>query len=362
MHTSLDPEARARRAQRFRTLEYVRGVTHRRGGKRCMFTRKGVAETYASATGSGVVHLSNVQRCASPWSCPVCAPTIGERRADEIDRALSHWLDAGNSALFVTATLSHKLGDDLDSLLELVQRSWSRTFRWPARYVSRVSGEVTNADRCRPDWYEGQVRTVEVTYGKNGWHPHVHAIVFVRGGDSQPYGYLRDLRKRWGESVDRYGGSTDVVSNSSPGWDVRRVTSSEVSGYLTKVEGAWSAGRELARADSKSHGMTPAHLLEAASAGCARSGKLFKVYEIATTNRQRIVASPGLLSMVSDDEAAEAVLEDELAVSVAVPARSWRRLLRSGRAAAFLDDVARLGMGEVFVWPYPPAWRIIRLA
>jgi hypothetical protein len=25
--------------------------------------------------------------------------------------------------------------------------------------------------------FVGTIRTVEVTYGRNGWHPHVHAVV-----------------------------------------------------------------------------------------------------------------------------------------------------------------------------------------
>lgn len=362
-HADLD-RTRTNRAAKFAALEWVRGNVTRKGAKSCLhFAGQGFGVNVA-ATATGATHLSGVKRCASPWSCPVCAPTIANRRAEEIDAAIVAHLDSGGRVYFVTGTLRHHLGDDLDQLLTMLQRSWSRTWRWAAPYYSKRTGELTNGDRIRPGWYGGQVRTVEVTSGRNGWHPHVHSLVFVPAdctdSDAIVRAGLRAAGRRWGESVERNGGSTDVRTSSSPGWDVRAVTSStDIAAYLTKVEAGWSgwsAGRELAKADQKTKGVTPWMLLEQAVAGDPRAAKLFKVYERATRGLRRIVASPGLLDMVEDDEAAVEQLDDDPVVIVTVPPGEWRRLLAARQAARLLSDVADLAAGRSSGWAWPPGW------
>jgi hypothetical protein len=45
----------------------------------------------------------------------------------------------------------------------------------------------------------GTIRSVEITHGMNGWHPHLHALVYVRG-DPRAEGLAAlavDVRSRW---------------------------------------------------------------------------------------------------------------------------------------------------------------------
>lgn len=311
------------------------------------------------ATAAGVVHTKGLRRCASPWSCPVCAPKIGETRADEIDQAIKAWMAAGNTVVFVTATLRHQLGDDLAGLLEMLQAAWSRTWRWSAPYYSKKTGALTNGDRVRPAWYGGQVRAVEITYGANGWHPHVHAAVFIPRGTGSA-GVVKSLRFRWEESVKLLGGSTDVRSDACPGWDVRSVHSgSGLAGYLTKVEGGWSAGREIARADTKRKGITPWMLLAQAVAGDYASAVRFLIYDKATRGLRRIVASPGLLHLVEDEEAVEDHVDpDELVATAVLSPASWRKLLCRRLAASMLNDLAAIATGDLYAseWSWPAHW------
>lgn len=300
------------------------------------------------ATADGVSHLSGVERCSSPWSCPVCAPVIGERRAKEIDLCVADWMGKGGTVWFVTATLRHQLGDDLAALLEVVQRAWSSTWRWK---------------KARPAWYGAQIRTVEITHGGNGWHPHVHSLIFVPPG-SDASGFLDSMRYDWERSVNRQGGTTDVRSKSSPGWDVRpvhrngNVDKSALGSYLTKVEGGWGAGLELARLDLKRQSVTPFALLALAAKGDKRAAFLWAEYEHATLGRRRIVASPGLLAMVDDTEAAEEQVSGEIAVEVELHPKAWKDLCRSGAACYLRDDLERLASGELdrSGWRWPPGW------
>lgn len=344
--------SRVNRERRFNALEWCRDNIRREGQRSCMYAISGGVTI--GATAAGAVHTKGVKRCASPWACPVCAPTIAERRAQEIDKEITDWWAGGGTCLMVTATLSHKHGDDLDGLLELLQAAWSRTWRWEAPHESTRKGQegtITNAQRVRPKWYGGQIRTVEVTHGVNGWHPHIHAVVFTVGDVAEA---VAKLGVRWVDSVGKLGGSCSLPV----AWDVRAITTSaDVAGYVTKVENGWSAGKEIAKADQKRHGVTPWMLLEQAVAGDLKAKALFKVYERATRGRRRIVASPGF-ALVEDSEAAEAVLDAPLAAIVQVRAREWRQLLRSRRAAALLSDVGDLAAGRLAVWVWPASWLV----
>lgn len=348
-----------RRAFRYRALEWLRSRTCREGGRTCMH---GTGTTVSiAATSDGVVHVGGVQRCSSPWACLVCAPTIGERRAVEIDQAVTAWRSMGGEVYFVTATMRHTAALSLTNGLDRLQWAWSRTVR---------QGLNPHA------WYGGQIRAVEVTYGEaNGWHPHVHAAVFIEPGwDAAEWAYheLVALGRTWDESLRLVGGRAVVTPIRDrrtgrlvkPGWDVARVTdASSIAKYLSKVEGGWGIGLELARLDLKSgDGASPAELVRAAVLeGDRQAEALYLEYEKATTGRRRIVASPGLLDRcgvkeLTDEEAAEAQLEEAPAALVLVPAGDWRRLLAAGFAATLLADVARLGRGESDGWPWPPGW------
>ena len=362
----------ARRAGRYRQVEWLRSNSERWSARSCLLALG--ASVSLAGTAEGVVHVGGVKRCGSPWACPVCAPKIGERRAVEIDQAISAWLGMGGRVYFVTATLRHELGDHLSDLLEMLQGAWSRTFRF--------GSGVT------PPWYGGQARAVEITHGGNGWHPHVHAAVFVEAGweDQCPevndhdldggcvhhgsYDAVRqelvDLGADWAESVRLFGGYS-AVAGGGPGWDVREVhEAGALSNYLTKVDGGWGAGLELARLDLKrGKGRTPFALLAQAIADTGGARALFRIYERATAGRNRIVISRGLMrrcavELVSDDEAAVGEAPVDPVAVVSLSSSDWRGLLRAGFAADLVRDVGDLAAGRSRLWPWPPDWLLVR--
>lgn len=335
------------RAGRYRALEFWRRHTSREGGRWCLMPLDRIVRVVGTADGSA--HLSGIRRCASTWCCPVCTPTIRERRAAEIDQGVSAHLGNGGSAYLVTATLSHNAQTDLSQLLDIAQRAWTKTF--------------VNARRF--DSYVGQVRAWDFTHGANGWHPHIHAIVLL---DRAAASWLWQLGQRWGDCVAGEGGSTDVTSARSPGWDVRPITDSAgMSDYLCKVAGGWGAGLELARADIKKGsraGSTPAQLLEMAVAGDRRALGLVQEFERATAGRRAVVWGRGLKALlgvedISDDVAAVTEPAECITVQVAVPGKAWRRLLVSGEASALVASVGLLAAGldpGALSWRWPHAW------
>lgn len=322
-HTPTD----ARRRARFALHHWSQANSVRDGARICMRAGEVSSVVSVGVTDDGVTHVSGIKRCAS-WACPVCAPAMGETRSREIDLGLSEALARGWYCYLVTATVSHKLGDYLSDVRNLVHDSWRAAFaggsstRWKAR-----SG------------YVGQIKSSEATYGVNGWHPHIHAVLIF----TKPQPGLAALGARFARMVGKRGG---FCASAGRGWDWAPITTaSAISGYLCKVEGGWGAGLELARTDLKSArrgGLQPFELLARAAAGDGPAAVLWRIYERATFGRRKLVWSRGLKVMlgvteVTDDEAAEGVKPHDFVAVVDVPAAVWNRAVVTGVLAEVLE-------------------------
>jgi hypothetical protein len=298
-------------------------------------------------TTSAAVHVGNVYRCGSPWACPICSPRIGERRAVEIDRLISAAMAAGHEAVFVTGTVRHKHGDDLGHLLDGLAASWRKTVN-DKRRVGMLGG----------------VRSYEVLDGVNGWHPHIHAVLFAEHGVSATKMAQR-LGSKWHDGLRAQG----MTASHAHGWHVAPISANtgSLSEYLTKVQGGWGAGLEVARADLKTRrqGRAPFDLLaDAGDEGAAtakRAMARWLTYESATKGRRRIVVSPGLRGLfdlepeATDEELAIDTPTDDLRAEARVPSSVWARLLAQGRAAtaiAVLRDLVTVGElpDEAMAW------------
>lgn len=267
-------------------------------------------------------HWSGLERCASIWACPVCSAVIRNERAREIQEAADRWTACGGSVVMVTATMRHGRHDALAETLDVVLAGWSRMLRqrgWKA-LLARY-GVV------------GYVRSVEVTYGwLNGWHPHVHALLFVRAlEDSEVEAVERDVFDLWGRIVVKATGRTILRQH---GVKVSRATSAE---YVAKVQEHDRAGAEMARQDLKrGRGLSvmPFELLDSEGAS---SRKLWAEYVAATHGRRAITWSRDLRTLLgldverTDEEVMAETETDELVM-----------LLDGGTYDRMRDDPARL--------------------
>lgn len=293
-------------------------------------------EVVASVGQQLIATVSNVARCGSPWACPVCAPVVREGRALEIDLGLSSWLAEGHGAVFVTFTTRHHRRHALADRLDVV----ASALRWclKGRPWEKRRGALG---------YVGAIRAVEITWGEaNGWHPHCHAaLLFDRPLDDDQVADLADwLHGRWSAVLERRGLGT--ISREH-GVDVRRMAGAgEIGSYLTKVEGGWSVGRELARSDAKCRSAAEI-LRNIAETGEAKWVALWREYEAATAGKRAIVWSPGLRARLlgvedspTDEQLAAAEGSDVTVVLRAyVAAGVWKREVLAGTAGELLTVV-----------------------
>lgn len=316
---------------------------------------------YCAGTGAVVeigsaltAHVSGIRRCGSPWACLMCAPTVRERRAVEIDTGVRNHLDMGGSALFVTNTLPHGKFDPLEPRLATIAEA--------QHYMLKGSGWQRRRDALG---YVGAIRSVEITYGANGWHPHLHTLwLFDHHLTAGEVESLFDwAHSRWGSRVQQLG----FGRINQHGLDVRPVhEAGELAQYLCKLEGGWGVGLELARTDLKRN--APLSLLrEFALTGDLAPARLWQEYERATYGKRAIRWSPGLRARLLGVELDQA--DEELAASEGldlalmrgvIPHDIWNPAVHGGTATDLLRELEHVAAAILFMTTNPQPLEVPR--
>lgn len=304
-----------------------------------------------------VARTTGVRTCGSVWACPVCAPVEADRRGTALERVVARRWAAGWRVAHAVLTVRHTAGEPLREVLGALSRAW--------RHL--VSHRRTKGLLRGWDWH----RSIELTWGRNGWHPHIHLLLLVPPG-VDPYVLEEPLWEAWREAVEAVGWAP-----SSRGGYSYQVPSSEedalaVASYNEKT---WSLPQEASLGPIKGGkgGMSPFELLAVAQQALEGEGEgaldtpgllrppgstrvspdvalaLWVEYMEATKGRKRTAVSKGLRAEFH--AALEAVEAEGVArvnrwglrevVQVSVRAYLW--LLRSSRLAYLLHWAEVLG-------------------
>jgi hypothetical protein len=280
--------------------------------------------------------------CANLWACSVCSAKISERRRTQLEKAISTVLDNGGGVYHMLLTIPHNLkcrAEDRTAkkLLEGLLKAYERLCAGKYRLSTLVPG------------YLGSVRSLEVTHGENGWHPHLHVLVFT---DAPLDDQALDLAqfKIWGKWQARvhklmgvlpsrkafsFAGAVRGSFQAEEFRNAEGVTEEAgfehvcpVTGYVTKF-GAdqelqkiiedrrrWGAADELTKAHLKTAGRggrSPWQLLADYQAGDLQAGMLWKEFIEAFKGRAQLFWSPNLrVDLGLDDDQTD----EQLAASV----------------------------------------------
>ena len=236
----------------------------------------------------GNVFTSGLSTCGSVWSCPSCSFKIRVKRALEIALAIVVHLARGGGVLFMTFTMSHERGEELGDVWDILTDGWS--------YMT--SGEQWQAIKERFG-VVGWIKSTEVTHGRNGWHPHLHVLVFTERplsplDSSDDYWNLRiALRERW---IHRFSSKWGRDVSHEFGLDTIPVKPDESSGigqYVTKVGFELAlADRKIGRSEGQRHPFAIAR--DAAETGDVADINLFREWITASKRRKCITWSKGL--------------------------------------------------------------------
>jgi hypothetical protein len=303
---------------------------------------------------SGAMTTRGVQRCGSLAACPVCADVGRLTRAGEIDRIRAAAQAAGCTVLLVTATASHSEATDLRAQCSAIQYAWSGA--WAGSAMKRHG-------------YLGQARAWDFTYGSNGWHPHLHALVFV--SDSQtPAEAEAFAQSRFDTYAKRLRAKGCQVRRAargvSVGWDVQVVDDSGVAAEYVAgsvSSKSWSAALEVAYSPGKRESVTPWAILRAAvdgevPAGTVLEGRtvgelwaIWRQYEEATKGLNQIVIGRGLaerfaVELVAEGEECIGADESPVVAEISFSISEWMGLLGRGRLYLAYEAVHELALRQ----------------
>lgn len=289
----------------------------------------------------GRAHFSGTRRCGSIWSCPVCSAVIRPTRAAEIAQAVTAHQEAGGSVVFLTLTLRHNKKDALTGTLDTALDGWRQLVK--GRWWNGKTGVKSRYS------IEGYIRAVEVTYGDNGWHPHVHVLLFTGRelSDVEVAGLGDDFHDRWAAIAHK---KTGKQPSRRHGVDVQRVDEDGriLAQYLGKIqekpETRWTASAELARADVKQGrgaSIAPFQLLDDDSLiPTPQRRRLWAEFVEATHGRRSITWSRGLKDRYEVGEKTDDDILDETEVAPArwiVRREAWDAARRSVGAQRLVE-------------------------
>lgn len=276
----------------------------------------------------GKAFYAGLQVCASVWACPVCAAKISERRRAELVSAVAMAKAMTWSVYMLTLTVPHGLGDDLPSLLERIHKAWRSTS------TSRAGQALRKQLGIR-----GTIRALEVTHGSNGFHPHLHVLLFLDNADWLPLTVQRKFAPLWQNACEKAG-----LPRPSDQHGCRVDDGSKAAAYASK----WGLESELTKSHTKrgrNGSRTPWDFLRAVldhSEGWQQDAHLFRTYAEAFKGKRQLYWSNGLRDLLAmgqeaSDEEVAAAQEDSARALAELTDEEWRAILCTRSESAVLD-------------------------
>jgi hypothetical protein len=298
---------RRKRASLWKWLSFAQGlliehnVTSKRSGKphktRLCYTRiaagqqKVVVKLNRNPLKSRA-NLTNLQTCLCIWACPICAPRRALEKAKEIREALLFAEYSELLPVMVTLTARHNAGMRLADFKTDFKAAWafySNHRQWKnAKTAFGFKHKIVNR---------------EITHGVNGWHYHMHLLLFV---DKAALAKLDDtkamqdaLAEHWMHCLAKVG--LDALEKRAL---VLSADKNIGEFYLTKLGGSQNVQQgdlafELTGAGKKDS-RTVWDILRHAYYGDEVSAHLYTEYVQAMTGDNWITWSKGLHDLVND--------------------------------------------------------------
>ncbi len=295
-------------------------------------------------------YYKGLQVCGSVWMCPVCASRISEERKRELLSGIQAW---HGSMVMVTYTLAHKRGMKLFDLVSAELEA----------YRALKSGGAFQS--LKDDYYwKGSVRTIEITHGANGWHPHIHELVFVSNGKTRildtvyTSGLKAAIFKYWKKALDGKGYGADYTH----GLDVTTAKDT-VADYVAKwgrepINPEWSVSSEMTKQpvkQARKGGRTPTAILFDYGEGDISSRHLWREYAYAMKGRNQLVWSRGMRDELGigkekpDGELAAEVPKESILLA-SLNKEQWSIILKGDARAKVLFHAANDSEGEFSQW------------
>lgn len=181
----------------------------------------------------GAGRFAGLQNSHSVWGSPLAAVGILQGRRKQVTRAEKRWreMSEDHTTLFLTVTLRHKINTDLQYLWQSLGYCWSAMTSGGAWTGTKsYAGDKAHYGICH--W----VKAVEITHGKNGFHPHLHVMLFVdrKLSEEERETLQARMTKRWIKAAKRRGLEAPLEEHAVKLETTEEERAEERGAYLTK--------------------------------------------------------------------------------------------------------------------------------
>jgi len=234
--------------------------------------------------------------------------------------------------------MPHDWGDDLRSMRQTVSKAWGfihSNKRWK---------------QLRQELGLEYVKALEGTHGGNGWHPHLHIILFTsRPLNEEETGQLREhIFSRWARYVERQGYRAPRRERCR----LEHVSRRDVGRYLSKFGAALELVNGASKAGNAGH-RTPWQILDhVRQHGRAGDIRLWREWAEGMKGARQLTWSQGTRARLteqeeepSDRELAEEEEAQEGGLVALVHKRAWSEVVRQQREEQLLQ------VAEVYGYP-----------
>lgn len=295
---------------------------------------------------SNRAYYSGLMVCGMIWVCPVCAARITEERRQELTNALAKM---GFTCYLITYTVRHNRKSKLKEMTDEMQKAF--------RFMK--SGKAWQELTDEYEWV-GSVKSLEVTHGENGWHPHQHELVFLDENlsKSAQNGLLASLRLKWDAALSRSG----LSASWAHGVDLR-ATNQDVSEYVAKfghqpVVMGWGVEHELTKQPvkkGKNGGRTPVQLLADYGQGDIKAARLWQEYAAAFKGKKQLVWSKGLrgilgMGMELPDEEIAGTIPEGAEILARLSSDEWKAIRKADLRGELIDAASQMEADEFARW------------
>jgi len=300
-----------------------------------------VSETVPVQRGVHGHHYGATCTCSSVWCCPHCAPIILAERGADIERVVSTW--GPGRTVMLTLTARHSLEHDLAGLLKGTMAAWASLQQSGAwrRWLASMG-------------YAGYVRRIDMTQGENGWHVHLHLLLFLGDGVELDASNLTEdgIASHWAAAVARKMGSQHVPSDDRG----VRLTPCNSPKYLAKMGFEFT---DSGTKQAKNGNRTVWELArDIADRDDAHDVSLWREYAEATKGKRMVEWSRGDRDMrkrlaLADERADADIIADAEAGELVglLPAMAYRRLVQLRQVVTPLEMLdAKVSWADVAAW------------
>lgn len=280
-------------------------------------------------------HLSGVSSCGSVHSCPFCAAIIRQTRAVELQHAIERWLVEGGRVYFITLTAQHVESHSLASSLDALGLAWRSLMS--GRNRRRMDASLGRSFTELEPPKIGMVRAIDITHGRNGWHPHYHCVAFV-GSWVESTDIQRFVIAPWLHGTGLAG--RQAVTEACHTVELRS-GDGEAFGLAAYALKADRASMDVLRIDTKTAGAgaSPFALLGLALGGNAAAAELWREYSVTMHGRRSAVWTRRLkqwakVDDANDEDLVTGALEDPCVVGyISNPDHRRLKRMRAGEPA-----------------------------